>query len=106
MTPSTASMQISAPSQMRRPRGEERKGTTGSDLAGERDVARRVEEVDQVRLAAGVGQHQRDGRRGDADAALLLRHRGVCVANVLAEVPRLRARGLDQHVQKERLAFE
>ena len=55
MTPSTASMQISAPSQMRRPRGEERKGITGGDLAGERDVTRRVEEVDQVRLAAGVG---------------------------------------------------
>ena len=99
-------MQISAPSQMRRPRGEARTGTTGGDLAGERDVSRRVEEVDEVRLAAGVGEHQRDGRRRDADAALLLRDRGVCVANVLAEIPRLRARGLDQHIQKKRLAFE
>ena len=69
-------------------------------------MARRVEEVDEVRLAAGVREHQRDGRGGDADAALLLRDGGVCVANVLAEVPRLRARGLDQHVEKERLAWD
>ena len=69
-------------------------------------MSRRVEEVDEVRLAAGVGEHEGDGRRGDADAALLLGDGGVCVADVLAEVPRLHACGLDQHVQKERLALE
>ena len=69
-------------------------------------MSRRVEEVDEVRLAAGVREHEGDGRGGDADAALLLRDGRIRVADVLAEVPRLRARGLDQHVEKKRLALE
>lgn len=44
----------------------------GGDLVAEVDVAGRVDEVDEEGLVARVGQHQGQGRRLDADAALLL----------------------------------
>ena len=50
------------------------------------------------------GENQRDGRGGDADAALLLRDRRVRVAHLLLQVPRLLVGRLDEHVHQRRLS--
>ena len=58
-------------------------------------MSRRVHEIQQPALVFGVAQEQRDRRRGDADAALLLGDRGVRVPDFLGEAPRLGVGCLD-----------